>query len=30
VNINGRKYSVQILAKVKGHFDHVHVGARRV
>jgi hypothetical protein len=30
VKVGGRTYSVQILWKVKGHHDHVHVGARRV
>ncbi|ADO72548.1 peptidoglycan-binding protein [Stigmatella aurantiaca] len=29
VNVDGQKYSLQLLWKVKGHFDHVHLGIQR-
>lgn len=28
--VDGRRYSVQILEDVEGHFDHTHVGIQRV
>jgi peptidoglycan hydrolase-like protein with peptidoglycan-binding domain len=30
IKVGDKKYSVQLLWKVKGHFDHVHVGIHRV
>jgi peptidoglycan hydrolase-like protein with peptidoglycan-binding domain len=30
INVGGRRYSVQLLWQVSGHYDHVHVGVRRV
>lgn len=30
VKIGGKRYSVQILERVKGHFDHTHLGVQRV
>ncbi|HYH97945.1 LysM domain-containing protein [Hyalangium sp.] len=29
INVDGKKYSLQLLWKVQGHFDHVHLGIRR-
>lgn len=29
VTINGERYSLQLLWKVSGHYDHVHLGIRR-
>jgi hypothetical protein len=29
IDINGQKYSLQLLWKVPGHYDHVHFGIRR-
>ncbi|WP_342373737.1 LysM peptidoglycan-binding domain-containing protein [Myxococcus stipitatus] len=30
VEVDGKKYALQLLWKVKGHFDHVHLGIRRL
>lgn len=30
ITVDGQRYSVQLLWRVEGHFDHVHLGARRV
>ncbi len=30
VNIDGKRYSLQLLWRVEGHFDHVHLGVQRV
>lgn len=30
INVDGKKYSVQLLWKVAGHYDHVHLGIRAV
>lgn len=30
VEIDGKKYALQLLWKVSGHYDHVHLGIRRV
>lgn len=30
INIGGRKYSVQILEDVEGHYDHTHIGVQRI
>lgn len=30
VTVGGRKYSVQILENVEGHYDHTHLGVQRV
>ncbi len=30
INVDGQKYSLQLLWKVKGHFDHVHLGIQKV
>jgi murein DD-endopeptidase MepM/ murein hydrolase activator NlpD len=30
INVDGKRYSLQLLWKVQGHFDHVHLGIRRV
>lgn len=30
VKINGNRYVVQLLWKVEGHYDHVHVGVKRI
>lgn len=30
IRIGGRRYSIQILERVKGHFDHTHLGVRRI
>lgn len=30
INVGGQRYSVQLLWQVSGHYDHVHVGVRRV
>ncbi len=30
VTIDGREYSVQLLWRVPGHFDHIHIGIRPV
>jgi hypothetical protein len=30
IKVDGRKYSVQILEDVEGHYDHTHVGIQRV
>jgi LysM repeat protein len=29
IEVDGQKYSLQLLWKVQGHFDHVHLGIRR-
>jgi LysM repeat protein len=29
INVDGQRYSLQLLWKVQGHFDHVHLGIRR-
>jgi hypothetical protein len=29
ITVDGKKYSVQLLWKVQGHYDHVHLGIRR-
>jgi peptidoglycan hydrolase-like protein with peptidoglycan-binding domain len=29
INVDGQRYSVQLLWRVSGHYDHVHVGIRR-
>jgi peptidoglycan hydrolase-like protein with peptidoglycan-binding domain len=29
INVGGQRYSVQLLWRVSGHYDHVHVGIRR-
>lgn len=29
INVDGQRYSLQLLWKVPGHFDHVHFGIRR-
>ncbi len=29
ITVDGQRYSVQLLWRVQGHFDHVHVGVRR-
>ncbi len=29
INVDGQRYSLQLLWKVAGHFDHVHLGIRR-
>jgi peptidoglycan hydrolase-like protein with peptidoglycan-binding domain len=29
INVDGKKYSLQLLWKVKGHYDHVHLGIHR-
>ena len=29
INVTGAKYRLQLLWRVKGHFDHVHLGIRR-
>jgi murein DD-endopeptidase MepM/ murein hydrolase activator NlpD len=29
INVDGQRYSVQLLWKVQGHYDHVHLGIRR-
>ncbi|HYI01957.1 peptidoglycan-binding protein [Hyalangium sp.] len=29
INVDGQKYSLQLLWKVKGHFDHVHLGIQK-
>ncbi len=29
VNVKGTRYRVQLLWRVAGHFDHVHIGIRR-
>ncbi len=29
ITVDGQKYSIQLLWKVKGHYDHVHLGIRR-
>lgn len=29
INVNGQRYSVQLLWQVSGHYDHVHFGIRR-
>ena len=29
INVDGQKYSLQLLWKVKGHYDHVHLGIQR-
>jgi len=30
IKIDGHRYSVQLLWRVQGHFDHVHLGVQRV
>ncbi len=30
INVDGQKYSLQLLWKVQGHFDHVHLGIQKV
>lgn len=30
IEVDGKKYSLQLLWKVKGHYDHVHLGIHRV
>ncbi|MCY1073807.1 peptidoglycan-binding domain-containing protein [Archangium lansingense] len=30
INVDGKKYSLQLLWNVKGHYNHVHLGIRRV
>jgi LysM repeat protein len=30
INVDGQRYSLQLLWKVAGHFDHVHLGIRKV
>ncbi len=30
INVDGKRYSLQLLWKVQGHYDHVHLGIRRV
>jgi murein DD-endopeptidase MepM/ murein hydrolase activator NlpD len=29
INVDGQRYSLQLLWKVEGHFNHVHLGIRR-
>jgi peptidoglycan hydrolase-like protein with peptidoglycan-binding domain len=29
INVGGKRYSLQLLWRVEGHFDHVHLGVRR-
>lgn len=29
IDVDGQKYSLQLLWKVKGHYDHVHLGIQR-
>ena len=29
INVDGQRYSLQLLWKVEGHFNHVHFGIRR-
>ena len=29
ITVDGQRYSVQLLWRVSGHFDHVHIGIRR-
>ncbi len=29
INVDGQKYSLQLLWKVKGHYDHVHLGIQK-
>lgn len=29
INVDGQRYSLQLLWRVQGHFDHVHLGIRR-
>lgn len=29
IEVDGKRYSLQLLWKVEGHFDHVHLGIRR-
>lgn len=30
ITVNGKRYSLQLLWRVSGHYDHVHLGIRRV
>jgi hypothetical protein len=29
INVDGQRFSVQLLWRVSGHYDHVHLGIRR-
>jgi hypothetical protein len=29
INVDGQRYSLQLLWKVEGHYNHVHFGIRR-
>jgi peptidoglycan hydrolase-like protein with peptidoglycan-binding domain len=29
INVDGQRFSVQLLWRVSGHYDHVHIGIRR-